>query len=97
MELLPKLLTVLLGIVSVFAYLALRKRRNGFRWLTGREARQIHLMDRIALTHQHSLHLVVIRDRWLAISAGPQGCQLLDSGNEQAVGESKVATTGGHL
>jgi flagellar biogenesis protein FliO len=86
MELLSTLLTIVLGLASVVVYLALRKRKSGLGWLQGRETRQIEVIDRIALTHQHSLHLVSLRGKWLAVAVTPQGCQLLDSGTEQATG-----------
>jgi flagellar biogenesis protein FliO len=91
MELLSPVLTIALAVASVVVYLALRKQKSGggLSWLPGagnREPRQIAVIDRIALTHQHSLHLVSMRGRWMAVAVTPQGCQLLESGPEQRGG-----------
>jgi flagellar biogenesis protein FliO len=38
------------------------------------------VIDRLALTPQHSLHLVRLADRTLLVGLSPQGCNLLESG-----------------
>ncbi len=83
MELLPTLLTLLVAAALAAACLTLRKRGNRFPWLNGREKRHLELLDRLPLTHQHSLHLVALKGRWLAIAVTPQGCQLLESGDDK--------------
>lgn len=83
MELIPKLFVGLLAAAGL-AYLAFARQRKGgvLHWLPGRKARQIEVLDRVPLTAQHSLHLVSLRGKWLAIAVSQQGCQLLDSGSE---------------
>lgn len=51
---------------------ALGRRRRG-------EARRLEALDRLALTAQHTLHLVRVGDRALLIGVHPAGCSLLES------------------
>jgi len=39
---------------------------------------RLELIDRLALTPQHSLHLVRLADRTLLVGLSPNGCNLLD-------------------
>jgi flagellar biogenesis protein FliO len=83
MELIPKLFVGLLAAAGL-VYLAFTGRKKGsvLKWLPGHKPRQIEVLDRVPLTAQHSLHLVALRGKWLAIAVSQQGCQLLDSGPE---------------
>jgi flagellar biogenesis protein FliO len=44
--------------------------------------KSIRVVERLALTPQHSLHLVKVEDRTLLIAASPAGCALLESLSE---------------
>ena len=44
----------------------------------GGKGRSIQVMERLALTPQHSLHLVRVEGRTLLIAASPGGCSILD-------------------
>jgi flagellar biogenesis protein FliO len=83
MELIPKLFVAFVAAAGL-VYLAFSRQTkgSGLRWLPGRKTRQIEVLDRVPLTAQHSLHLVSLRGKWLAIAVSQQGCQLLDSGPE---------------
>jgi flagellar biosynthetic protein FliO len=41
--------------------------------------KSIRVVERLALTPQHSLHLVKVEERTLLIAASPAGCSLLES------------------
>jgi|GEM_PF-573816 flagellar biogenesis protein FliO len=78
-------LRALLSILAVLA-LALAVRRWAWRgrmpalrrtW-RGR-ARSLEALDRLALSPQHTLHLVRVGDRALLIGAHPGGCTVLES------------------
>ena len=47
--------------------------------------RRMQPLERLALTPQHSLHLVNVGGRVLLIAAGPGGCSLLEGNWEDAV------------
>ena len=61
------------GVVSLLAALW-RKRR------IGGGSRRLELLDRVALTHQHSVCLLAVEGRWMAVAVTPRGVELLDSG-----------------
>jgi flagellar biogenesis protein FliO len=46
--------------------------------------KSIQVIERLALTPQHSLHLVKVQDRTILIAASPAGCSLLESLTEPA-------------
>jgi len=46
--------------------------------LSGR-ARSMKVMERLALTPQHSLHLVKVAGRTMLITASPAGCNILEN------------------
>lgn len=73
----------------VFAVLALlggmlwalrRKGVASFRFTGGRSSndRALQLVERLALTPNHSLHLVRVADRTLLIGVAPGSCTLLE-------------------
>jgi flagellar biosynthetic protein FliO len=43
------------------------------------KARSMKVVERLALTPQHSLHLVRVGDRTILVAASPGGCSLLDA------------------
>ncbi len=51
-----------------------------FAFQSGRAARRksIQVLERTALTPQHSLHLVRVEDRTVLIAASPSGCSILE-------------------
>ncbi len=87
--------------VAVFVVLALLVvtlwflRNKGFARLSialpGRApaCRQMHVLERVPLTAQHSLHLVRIQDRVILIGVSPSGCNGIES-----FPASSVATEG---
>lgn len=79
-----------LSVVAVLALLActlfwLRTRgmaqftMRGFRSGANRRMQSI---ERLALTPQHSLHLVRVGERELLVAVSPGGCSLLQAGDE---------------
>jgi flagellar biosynthetic protein FliO len=44
--------------------------------------RQIQVLDRVALTPQHSLHLVEVRDEVFLIGVSPGGCNRITGSGE---------------
>ncbi|HLW76390.1 MAG TPA: flagellar biosynthetic protein FliO [Bryobacteraceae bacterium] len=45
---------------------------------------RLEVIDRLALTPHHSLHLVKLADRTLLIGLSPNGCNLLETGKGEA-------------
>jgi flagellar biogenesis protein FliO len=54
------------------AHFALRNRGAG-------KARSMQVVERLALTPHHSLHLVRVGERTILVAASPGGCSLLDA------------------
>lgn len=80
MELLQPILS-LFAVVGVLALLGMIwKRRQGKAWFCAPRKRRMELLDRVALTHQHSVHLLSVEGRWMAIAVTPKGIELLESG-----------------
>lgn len=46
--------------------------------------KSIQVIERMALTPQHSLHLVRVADRTMLIAASPAGCSILEGFSEPA-------------
>ena len=46
--------------------------------------KSIQVIERMALTPQHSLHLVRVADRTMLIAASPAGCSILEGFTEPA-------------
>jgi flagellar biogenesis protein FliO len=76
-------------VLSVFLVLALLGgtvwwlRRKGLAVFAvkpsgGRTTKSLKVIERLALTPQHSLHLVRIGDRTMLVAASPGGCSILD-------------------
>jgi len=75
-------------VVSVLALLCgglwlLRRKGwvNSVRRGARGEGPRLEVIDRLALTPNHSLHLVRLADRTLLIGLSPSGCNLLEAGN----------------
>lgn len=92
-----ELIRQILAIGFVFILLASAiwwMRQKGLVLLAGRGgpkkvARRLELAERLALTPQHSLHLVRIADRTLLVGAHPQGFRLLASFRSGTGGEAE--------
>ncbi|MGA9628174.1 MAG: flagellar biosynthetic protein FliO [Bryobacteraceae bacterium] len=75
-----------LGVVAVLALLGGSLwwlRRKGVAQFTvrgpgGGKTRTMRVIERLALTPQHSLYLVRVADRTMLIAASPGGCSILD-------------------
>ena len=84
MEWTGQLLAVLmvLGLLCGSLWLLKRKgfARTGFRRSARPGQPRLEVLDRLALTPQHSLHLIRMADRTLLVGLSPQGCNLLESG-----------------
>jgi flagellar biogenesis protein FliO len=46
----------------------------------GAKTRRMRTLERLALTPQHSLHLVEVQGRTVLIAASPGGCSILEGG-----------------
>jgi flagellar biosynthetic protein FliO len=79
-----QLLAVLLVLALLGAALWLLRRKGvakvnvGFARRTT-SARKLEVVDRIALTTHHSLHLVRVEDRTILIGVSPSGCTHLET------------------
>lgn len=84
MEMSEQLLAVIAVLGLLCGSLWLLKRKGYVRTSLRRSARpgqpRLEVIDRLALTPQHSLHLVRLADRTLLVGLSPQGCNLLESG-----------------
>jgi len=73
----------ILAVIFVFVLLALAvwKLRPGalrYPWSAGqRSATSLQSVERVALTPQHSIHVVRVHGRELVVATHPQGCSLL--------------------
>lgn len=54
----------------------------GFKTPGGGKRKSIQVIERTALTPQHSLHLVKVADRTVLIAASPAGCSILEGFTE---------------
>jgi flagellar biogenesis protein FliO len=78
MELLPLLLIGFLGTIASFL---LWKQRRGATGLGSKQPRRLEQLERVILSHQHSVHLIRVEGRWLALGVTPKGIDLLESGD----------------
>lgn len=65
-----------------FAYSSRAYSRMGRK--NGNGGPRLEVIDRLALTPQHSLHLVKLADRTLLIGLSPSGCNLIETGKVEA-------------
>jgi flagellar biogenesis protein FliO len=81
-----------LGVVEVLALLGgslwwLRRKglaQFAVRGPGGSRTKSMRVIERLALTPQHSLYLVRVADRTMLIAASPGGCSILDGVAESA-------------
>jgi flagellar biosynthetic protein FliO len=82
MEMLQQLLAVAL-VLGALCTLVWALKRKG--WAAGglsktRETQtQLEVIGRLALTQQHSVHLIRLADRVLLVGLSPSGCNVLES------------------
>jgi flagellar biogenesis protein FliO len=78
LEIARQMLSVL-GVFALLGALLWVLRGGGFAALRvrGGRPRKIESIERLALTANHSLHLVRIGDREVLLATHPQGCSLL--------------------
>jgi flagellar biosynthetic protein FliO len=82
MEILQQLLAVALVLGALGALVWTMKRKG---WAQGRVSSsrgaqtQLEVIGRLALTPQHSVHLIRLADRILLVGLSPQGCNVLES------------------
>jgi flagellar biosynthetic protein FliO len=83
MELSEQLLAVLLVLGLLAGGLwALQKKglvRTNLRRPKMQGDARLEVLDRLALTPQHSVHLIRVADRTLLVGVSPSGCNLLES------------------
>ena len=77
-------LSMVVAVLALLAGMLWVLRRKGvaaFRLGGSRNGsnRSLQLVERLALTPNHSLHLVRVADRTLLIGVAPGGCTLLES------------------
>ena len=85
MESIQQALTVVLvlGLLGGALWWLRRKGMAQFAFKTpGGKRRSIQVIERTALTPQHSLHLVRVGDRTVLIAASPGGCSILEGFSE---------------
>lgn len=72
-------IALVLGLAMALRWWAARVRAPRLAGRRRGAARRLEALDRLALTAQHTLHLVRVGDRALLISVHPAGCSLLES------------------
>lgn len=86
MEMFQQLLmiAIVLGVLCGGVWLLKRKGYASprLRRQNGAGHPRLEVLDRLALTPQHSLHLVRLADRTMLIGLSPNGCNLLESGKD---------------
>jgi len=96
MEMTEQLLAVFVVLGLLCGSLWILKRKGLVRTSLRRPARpgqpRLEVIDRLALTPQHSLHLVRVADRTLLVGLSPQGCNLLESGPSVALPSAGLET-----
>lgn len=88
----------ILAVLGVLALLGLgvwALRRKGLAQFAGGKigrgaTRQLQAVERLALTPQHSLHLVRMSDRALLVAVSPSGCSLIDNSEWKAIEDPKA-------
>lgn len=76
-------LAAVAGVLGALCLVIWVLRRRGFANITVRRPRQgerrLEVIDRLALTPHHSVHLIRMQDRVLLIGLSPSGCNLLET------------------
>jgi flagellar biogenesis protein FliO len=83
MQSLPPAISVLLVLVLLGGALWWLRRKGmaslAFQRPAMSKKRSLQVIERLALTPQHSLHLVRVEDRTILIAASPAGCSFLEN------------------
>jgi flagellar biogenesis protein FliO len=86
MESIQQALSVILVLALLGGTLWWLRRRGmaqfAFRTPGTGKRKSIQVVERMALTPQHSLHLVRVADRTMLIAASPAGCSILEGFTE---------------
>jgi len=78
-------LTAVSGVLVLLLAVLWWLRRRGYARMTAfpvlarGNCRRLERLERVALSPQHTLHLVRLGDRALLVAASPGGCSLLES------------------
>lgn len=88
MESMQQAFSVLLVLALLGGTLWWLRRRGmaafAFKSAVGGRRKSIQVIERLALTPQHSLHLVKVERRTMLIAASPAGCSILEGFTEPA-------------
>jgi flagellar biosynthetic protein FliO len=68
-----------LGLLFAMVWVLRRKGlvKSGRLWKDAVSSKQIELLERVALTPQHSIHLVRVGDEFLLVGVSPSTCSTL--------------------
>ena len=77
MEIVRQVLSILFVFALLGGVLWAVRRKTGLWPPSGRQAKSLHSIERLALSPQHALHIVHIEGRRLVVATHPQGCTLL--------------------
>ena len=69
---------LVLGLLSGALWLLKRQGVGTIRLPTNAKRRRMHVIERVVLTSQHSLHLVTVDGRLLVFAVSPAGCQAVE-------------------
>ncbi len=96
MDVVPSLARQALSILLVFLLLGavLWKARRGSFKIVSKKSRSMQQIERLALTPQHSLHLVRVQGREVLIATYPQGCRELKFEGSGASGAASLGEPG---
>lgn len=92
MDVLRQVLSVLLvfSLLGVMLWVLRRSGRVSFQGLARKRAlgntRSMVAVERLALTPQHTLHIVRINGREVVVATHPQGCSVVTTVAERAMG-----------
>ena len=93
MEILQQLLAVALVLGALGTLVWVMKRKG---WANGRVSKsrdaqtQLEVIGRLALTQQHSVHLIRLADRVLLVGLSPSGCNVLESAPASSILQAGV-------
>jgi flagellar biogenesis protein FliO len=84
---------VVLGLLGAALYVLRKKGMAQFRTPAfGRHSeKQMHAIERLTLTPQHSLHLVSVGERTLLVATSPGGCSVVDTAPVMFSAQEKAA------